>query len=170
MQYVRTVDGTAHPGVEQAFRSSVVSDVLSAGGPGVAEATDARARVFVAPLGVVREVVALDHILRMSAGGFLQGGMHAEWPQAVVLTSVVVQGEHPLLCGVQEDLTPSAPAGIASTRRLGRRVYTDGACGRKKNDDGDYKQTPHEYIPLSLFQHSSLLFSHFAEFAICVGR
>jgi hypothetical protein len=104
---------------------------------------------------MVREVVALDHILRMSAGGFLEGGMHAERLQAVVLTSVVVQGEQPLLCGVQEDLTPSAPAGIASTRRLGRRVYTDKARGRKKDGDGDNQQTPHEYIPLSLFGHFS---------------
>jgi hypothetical protein len=116
----------------------------------------------------VREVVVLDHVLRMSTGGFLEGGLHAERLQAVVLTSVVVQGEQPLLAGVQEDLTPSAPAGIASTRRLGGRVYTDEACGRKKDGDEDHQQTPHEYIPLSLFQHFSLLFSLLAEFA--VGR
>ena len=90
IQYVRTVDRTAHPGLEQAFRSSIVSDVLCAGGPGVAEATDARAWVFVAPLGVVREVVALNHILRMSTGGILEGGMHAERLQAVFFTSVIV--------------------------------------------------------------------------------
>src|SRR5215203_436314 len=172
IQYVTTVDGTAHPGAEQAFRSSVVSDVLSAGGVGVAEATDARARVFVALPGVVREVVALDHILRMSTGGFLECGMHAEWSQAVVFTSVVVQGEQPLLRVVQEDLTPSAPAGIASTRRLGRRIYTDGACGRKKDGDGDHQQIPHEVTPplvVSAFRLVSLLLSLFADFAIC-GR
>jgi hypothetical protein len=110
----------------------------------------------------------------MSTGGFLEGGVHAERCQAVVLTSVVVQGEQPLLRGVQEDLAPSASAGIATTRRLGRRVYTDKACGRKQYGAGDNQQTPHEYIPLSLFQrfsqsalqYVSLLFSLLADFAI----
>jgi hypothetical protein len=112
---------------------------------------------------VVREVVALDRVLRMSTGGSLEGGMHAERLQAVVLTSVVVQGEQPLLFGVQEDLTPSASAGIASTRCLCRRVYTDEACGRKQDSDEDHQQTPHEYISLSLLQLVSLLFSLFAD-------
>ena len=93
IQYIRAVDGTAHPGVEHAFRSSVVSDVLCAVGPAVTEATDARARIFVPPPGVVREVVVLDHVLRMSTGGSLESGMHAERLQAVVFTSIVVQGE-----------------------------------------------------------------------------
>src|ERR671920_478840 len=53
-------------------------------------------------------------------------------------------------------LTPSAPAGKASTRCLGGRVCTDEVCGRKKDGDEAYHQhTPHEYIPLSLFQHFS---------------
>src|SRR5215208_1224938 len=132
IQYVRAADGTAHPGAEHAFRSSVISDVLSAVGRAVTEATDACTRVFIPPPGIVREVVVLDHVLRMSTGGFLEGGMHAERLQTVVHTSVVVQGEQPLLRSVQEDLTPSAPAGIASTRCLGGLVYTDEACGRKK--------------------------------------
>ena len=61
IQYIRVVYRAAHPGAEQALGSRVVSDVLCAGGPGVAEATDARARIFVPPPGVVREVVVLDH-------------------------------------------------------------------------------------------------------------
>src|SRR5215204_940981 len=45
-------------------------------------------------------------------------------------------------------ITPSTPAGIASTRCLGGRVCTDEVCGRKKDGDEDYhQQTPHEYIP-----------------------
>jgi hypothetical protein len=91
----------------------------------------------------------------MGPGGLLEGGMYAERLQSVMLTSAVVQGEHPLLRGVQVDLIPSAPAGIATARRPRGRVYTDKACGRKKDGDGDNQQTPHEYIPLSLFRHFS---------------
>jgi hypothetical protein len=105
----------------------------------------------------------------MSTGGSLEGGMHAERLQAVVFTSIVVQGEQPLLRGVQEDLTSSAPAGIASTRCLGGRVYTDEACDRKKDGDEDYhQQTLHEYVPPSRCQHFRSLFSLLAEYA--VGR
>jgi hypothetical protein len=155
IQYVRAVDGTAHPGAEHAFWSSAVSDVLSAVGPAVTEAPDARARVFVPPPGIVRDVVVLDHVLRMSTGGFLEGGMHAERLQAVVLRNVVVQSEQPLLPGEQEDLTPSVPAGIVSTRRLCRRVYCAEARGRKKDGDEDHQRIPHEYTPplvVSAFQ------------------
>jgi hypothetical protein len=175
IQYVRAVDGTAHPGAEHAFWSSVVSDVLSAVGPAVTEAPDARARVFVPPPGIVRLVVVLDHVLRMSTGGFLEGGMHAERLQAVVLRNVVVQSEQPLLPGVQEDLTPSAPAGIASTRHLCRRVY----CARPAAARRMATKTTSGYLmntlPLSLFQHFnqsalqhfSFLFSLVDECASC---
>src|SRR5919112_2443955 len=151
IEYVAPMDGTLHPGAKHILRGSIVSDVLSAGGPGVAGAPDACARGFVVPLGVVREVVMLNHVLRMGPGGCLEGGIYAERLQAVVLTGVVVQGEHPLLRGVQEDLILSAPAGIALARRLRRRVYAHKACGRKKDGDGDNQQTPHGYIPLSLY-------------------
>src|SRR5215213_8531980 len=111
VQYVATVCGTVHPGAEHPLRSRVVSDVGYA-----------RARTFVFSFGVMREVVALDHILGMSAGGSLEGRTHAESPQVTVSARIVVQSEQTFLLGMKEDLTPSAPAHVASARRLGGRV------------------------------------------------
>src|SRR5919112_796830 len=121
VKYVASVSGTVHPGVEHALWGTVMSDVLCAGRPVVAEVGYTCARAFVFTFGVMREVVALDHILGMSAGGSLEGRTHAESPQVTVSARIVVQGEQTFLLGVKEDLTPSAPAHVAS-RRLGGRV------------------------------------------------
>src|ERR671920_643449 len=121
VKYIATVSGAVHPGAEHALRSRVVSDVLCAGRPVVAEVGYTCARAFVFTFGVMREVVALDHILGMSAGGSLEGRTHAESPQVTVSARIVVQGEQTFLLGVKEDLTPSALARVASAR-LGGRV------------------------------------------------
>src|SRR5919112_5357980 len=121
VKYVASVSGAVHPGAEHTLRSRVISDILCAGRPDVAEVGYTRARAFVFTFGVMREVVTLDHILGMSAGGSLEGRTHAESPQVTVSARIVVQGEQTFLLGVKEDLTPSAPAHVAS-RRLGGRV------------------------------------------------
>src|SRR5919112_730424 len=134
VQYVATVSCAVHPGVEHAIRGGVVSDVLCAVGPVVAEAGHTRARALVCPFSVMREVVALDHIPGMSAGGSLEGRTHAESPQAAVSARIVVQGEQTFLLGMEEDLTPSAPAHVASARRFGGRVEGAQTRGSTKDD------------------------------------
>src|ERR671932_1235969 len=93
VQYVRAVGGAGHPGAEHAIRGSVVSYVLSAVRPVVAECGDARTGVLVFTQSVVGEVVALDHIPGMGTGGLLEGRTHAKRPQAVLSAGIVVQGE-----------------------------------------------------------------------------
>src|SRR5215211_798947 len=154
VKYVAPVGRIAHPGVEHTIWSSVVSDVLSAVGPVIAIVPDAHACAFVRPLGEVREVIALDHVLRMSTGGSLEGWMHAERLQAVLFTGVIVQGKQPNLLGV------------ASTRRISGRVNGAKTGDRKEDGDENHQQVPHEYIPPSLFQLVST--SAFQLFA--VGR
>src|SRR5919112_4721903 len=118
VQYVASVSGTGLPGAEHALWGSVVSDVLCAGRPVIAEVGYTRARAFVFTLGVMREVVALDHIPGMSAGGSLEGRTHAKSPQVAVSAHIVVQDEQTFLLGAKEDLSPSALAHVAAACRF----------------------------------------------------
>ena len=54
-QYVAPMDRTTRPGAEHAIRSSVVSNVLCAIRPVVAEGSDTRAWVVVLPFGPVEK-------------------------------------------------------------------------------------------------------------------
>src|SRR5215207_10284545 len=67
-------------------------DVLGAELPDVAVAADALAGVFVAALGVVAEVVPLDHVLGVGSGGPHEGGMNAEAWQVPLRALLMVQG------------------------------------------------------------------------------
>src|SRR5215212_8566411 len=154
VKYVASVSGTIHPGAEHALWGRVVSDVLCAGRPVVAEVGYAGARAFVFSFGVMREVVALDHVLGMRAGGSLEGRTNAESPQGVVSSRVVVQGEQTFLLGMKEDLTPSALAHVASARRAGGRVQGAQARGDTKDDGKDHRQMLHNFLPL-LYRHSA---------------
>ncbi len=77
VQYITMVEGTAHPGAKHAFRSSVVSDILSAVGRVV---TEERRRVHASSFFpfVLWGSSRVGSVLRMSARGFPEGAMHAE--------------------------------------------------------------------------------------------
>ena len=66
----------------------------------IAEAPDAFALALIAPLCIVREIVAPDHVFRVSAGGPLEVRVNAKRLQVTVPALLVVQGEALFLVGI----------------------------------------------------------------------
>jgi hypothetical protein len=108
------------PAVRGASAALAPGDVLSAKAPAVAVATEALACIFVAALGVVREVIAPDHVHRVGPGSLLEPGVCAQTREPTAGTFPVVQAQHGLLDGFQSDFAAStAPYGCVSGGHFG---------------------------------------------------
>lgn len=72
--------------------------------------------------GGVGEVVFLDHVFGVGAGGLRQRGVHAKGLETPILAEPVVQPKGPPLVGVQADAAPAAGLDPATgeLRRAGR--------------------------------------------------
>ena len=94
-QDVGPMAGAVHPGLEPAimgaFSARAPGDILSAEAPVVAVATEALAWTFVAALGVVREVIAPDHVHRAGPGSLPELGVYAKVREPTAGAFPVVQ-------------------------------------------------------------------------------
>ena len=99
-QGVGPMVGAVHPGLEPAVRGTFAArapgDILTAKAPAVAVATEALAWAFVAALGVVREVIAPDHVHRVGPGSLLELRVYAQTREPTAGTFPVVQAQHGL--------------------------------------------------------------------------
>src|SRR5829696_4566808 len=141
---VRAVDPELEDGVCFSWVAVAPGDVLAADAPVVAKAPQAGADALPV-VGVVREIVLLDHLFRVRTGRPGEYGVNAEGLEAVVRTGLVVQHEGALLFDSKGD-TPTTTGFDRGGRRPDQLRFDcrgqEGSCARENHRPENSNRVP----------------------------